>query len=200
MTNQPACYRQILRNESALVDATRHASTFGSWLLALMASTAMSEDGRWVFASHPDASALLEAAGQQPATVLRGEQSNTSIRYGDAIIAKLVRRLQPAPNPEEEILRGLTGAGSGAVPAFVGGGSWTDDDGTAYPLLLAQAMVPNVGDGWNWTLRRLNDLVTAAGRARRRRFCTGAAPRPAHRRDACRAEPGTRGRLFARVA
>jgi maltose alpha-D-glucosyltransferase/alpha-amylase len=106
---------------------------------------------------------LLEAAGQQPATVLRGEQSNTSIRFGDAIIVKLVRRLQPAPNPEEEILRGLTGAGFSAVPAFVGGGSWTDDDGTEYPLLLAQAVVPNAGDGWSWTLHCLNDLVTVPG-------------------------------------
>jgi trehalose synthase-fused probable maltokinase len=160
MTDHPQEAEVIFRNGSALVDATPQPA-FGAWLVELLASAATSGDGHWVFASQPGASLLLEAARQQPATVLRGEQSNTSIRYGGAVIVKLVRRLQPAPNPEEEILRGLTGTGFSGVPAYVGAGTWIDDDGTAYPLLLAQAIVPNVGDGWSWTLRRLSDLVAA---------------------------------------
>ena len=44
---------------------------------------------------------LRESA--EPIALLRGEQSNTSIRFGDALILKLFRRLQFGPNPDVEV-------------------------------------------------------------------------------------------------
>ena len=43
-----------------------------------------------------------------PSRVGSAEQSNTSILYGDALILKLFRRLQPGENPDVEIGKFLT--------------------------------------------------------------------------------------------
>jgi maltose alpha-D-glucosyltransferase/alpha-amylase len=90
------------------------------------------------------------------------EQSNTSLRFGRSLIVKVIRRLQPGPNPDEEVLRALAGSGFPQVPRYVGGASWRSHDGTAYPIALAQAFVPNEGNGWSWTLARLGDVEPRA--------------------------------------
>lgn len=137
-----------------VVDAAQQP-WFGAWLLDALQAGMATDTGPWRFVAADDASALLALASQFPGEVMRAEQSNTSIRFGDALIAKIVRRLQPGPNPEEETLRVLAAARFAAVPAFAGSGAWRAPDGTAFPLLLAQRFVPNRGDGWNWTLERL---------------------------------------------
>ncbi|MFT4040593.1 MAG: hypothetical protein QM692_20605, partial [Thermomicrobiales bacterium] len=90
---------------------------FGEWLLAAMQQ---GQDDGWPAALGPESAAYLARAAAHPAQVLRGEQSNTSIRYGDAVIVKLFRRLQPGLNPDEEALRALSGQGFAHAPAFVG--------------------------------------------------------------------------------
>ncbi|HET8631966.1 MAG TPA: phosphotransferase [Thermomicrobiales bacterium] len=87
------------------------------------------------------------------------EQSNTSIVYGDACIMKLYRRVEPGRNPEVELGRYLTAeAHFAAIPAVVASARLRGPDGFDADVLLAQAFIPNEGDGWAWA-------VAAAGRA-----------------------------------
>jgi len=43
-----------------------------------------------------------------PPKIMRAEQSNTSIRFGDRLVLKLIRKLSPGVNPDLEIGRLLT--------------------------------------------------------------------------------------------
>jgi maltose alpha-D-glucosyltransferase/alpha-amylase len=84
-----------------------------------------------------------------PVARTAGEQTNTSIVYGDRLIMKLFRRLEPGINPDFEIGRQLTEqvrfkrvpAVAGAVE-YVGPG---DEPGT---LAMMQELVESQADGW----------------------------------------------------
>jgi maltose alpha-D-glucosyltransferase / alpha-amylase len=90
--------------------------------------------------------------------VLKVEQSNNSIVYGDRFILKLFRRLDAGINPDLEIGRFLTEhALFSHVPPLAG---WIDyrAGGRAEPRNLAvlQGFVPNEGDAWQYTLAELH--------------------------------------------
>ena len=55
--------------------------------------------------------------------VLTGEQSNTSVIYGDKLIAKFLRRVVPGVNPDLELSLALADSGSRNIPQPVG---WID--------------------------------------------------------------------------
>ena len=50
-----------------------------------------------------------------PGRMMTAEQSNTSVVYGDELILKLFRRLQPGANPDIEVTKALADAGCTAV-------------------------------------------------------------------------------------
>jgi maltose alpha-D-glucosyltransferase/alpha-amylase len=133
----------------AMVDANA-APWFGDWLIEQFGLPTGAGSERWTFAAPAIAAAPLAAAHGIPATISSAEQSNTSLRFGDVVIAKLFRRLQPGPNPDEEILRALGSVGFVHVPQFLGAASWRAEDAVAYPIALLQAFAPNLGDGWSW--------------------------------------------------
>ena len=84
------------------------------------------------------------------------EQSNTSIIYGDALILKLFRRLQPGENPDVEIGRFLTDvAHFERIPAFLGEISISSSSGDKTTVAMLQGLVANQGDGWSWFLSQL---------------------------------------------
>ena len=83
-------------------------------------------------------------------------QSNPFIIYGDRLILKLFRRLQPGLNPDIEIGRYLTEtARFDRVPAFVGSIEYLTTSGEASAVAMVQGLVPNEGDGWKWTTDEL---------------------------------------------
>ena len=84
-----------------------------------------------------------------------GEQSNTSVVYGDRLILKLFRRHQAGVNPDCEIGRFLTErAGFDHVPPFAGSLEYHRDGATA-TLGLLQGLVASEGDGWSGALDEL---------------------------------------------
>ncbi|WP_063753343.1 hypothetical protein [Streptomyces sp. NRRL S-87] len=103
---------------------------------------------------------------------LSGEQSNSSLIYGDAYILKVFRRVGPGTNPDLELPRALAGAGCTRVPAPV---AWYEAElpGVAEPLTLGvlQPYLRGSDDGWQLALRRLgsglpfSDEAYALGRA-----------------------------------
>jgi len=89
-------------------------------------------------------------------SVLKAEQSNTSVIYGDRFILKLFRRLDEGINPELEIGRFLTEKTTLAhIPPVAG--SIEYGRGRREPLTVAilQGLVPNEGDAWQYTLDEL---------------------------------------------
>jgi trehalose synthase-fused probable maltokinase len=63
----------------------------------------------------------LHGPGRLEPTLLGAEQSNSSLRFGERLILKLFRRVEPGPNPDVEIGRFLTEtAGYPHAPALAG--------------------------------------------------------------------------------
>jgi maltose alpha-D-glucosyltransferase/alpha-amylase len=77
-----------------------------------------------------------------------GEQSNTSIIYGDRLILKLFRRVEPGINPDFEIGRQLTEKiGFSRVPAVAGALEYERGSQVA-TLGMMQQLVESQADGW----------------------------------------------------
>ncbi len=94
-------------------------------------------------------------AGVVP-TVFRGEQSNTSILFGRALMLKGFRRLEPGMNPDLEVGAFLARMGSGVpIPTTFGALLGGTPEGEPLVLVLLQEFVDNRGDAWTWFLSRL---------------------------------------------
>ncbi len=93
--------------------------------------------------------------GMEP-SVLKAEQSNTSVLYGDRFILKLFRRLEQGENPELEIGRFLTErAAYPHTPAVAGTVEYRVDRAAPMTLAILETFVPNEGDAWRYTLDTL---------------------------------------------
>jgi maltose alpha-D-glucosyltransferase/alpha-amylase len=80
---------------------------------------------------------------------LSGEQSNTSIVYGDRLILKLFRRLEPGVNPDFEIGRHLTEvAGFHRVPPVAGALEYAGIADAPLTIAMLQRLVDAQADGW----------------------------------------------------
>ena len=109
-------------------------------------------------------SAFAAARGTAPLTSRTGsaEQSNTSIIYGNNLILKIFRRLQPGENPDTEIGRFLTDVAKfPRIAPFLGEirGSRNGAQTPAHEqttLAMLQSLVENEGDGWQYTLDELS--------------------------------------------
>jgi maltose alpha-D-glucosyltransferase/alpha-amylase len=90
---------------------------------------------------------------------LTGEQSNTSVVYGDALIVKALRKVQPGPNLDYEVGEFLTfRARFPHVPALGGAIEHVTAAGETTTLAMLQRFVPSHGDGWRWALDQLRRL------------------------------------------
>jgi len=91
-----------------------------------------------------------------PSHISSGEQSNTSLIYGDKAILKLFRKLSAGENPDVEIGRFLADvAHFDHVPRYLGD-LHRASDGTT--LAFLQAFAPNEGDAWTWTLKQVAEF------------------------------------------
>ena len=101
--------------------------------------------------------------------VLQGEQSNTSIVFGDRFILKIFRRVENGLNPDLEISAFLTERNRFAqTPQLAGLLEYRA--GRAQPMMLASltGYVPNQGDAWRYTcdeLGRYFERVLSMGTA-----------------------------------
>ena len=100
---------------------------------------------------------LAELDPALPSRVLGTEQSNTSIVYDDAAILKLFRRLQPGVNPDLEVTRALSAAGSAHIASPL---AWVEGDvaGELTTLGLLQVFLRGASDGWAMATASVRDL------------------------------------------
>jgi trehalose synthase-fused probable maltokinase len=93
---------------------------------------------------------------------LGGEQSNTSLLLGSALVLKSFRRPQVGVNPDLEITRFLTvHARSADVPPLVGWIDYAARNSETATVAVLQGFVDNRGDGWEYALTGLRRLAEA---------------------------------------
>jgi maltokinase len=100
-------------------------------------------------------------------TLFSGEQSNSSVAFGDDSLMKVFRKVTPGRNPDVEIHRVLTEQGSDHVAALYG---WVElagdgeEGAAAEPTQLAmlQQFLRTASDGWDLALASVRDLFAEA--------------------------------------
>ncbi|HEX4308557.1 MAG TPA: maltose alpha-D-glucosyltransferase [Acidobacteriaceae bacterium] len=146
---------------SAMLAGVLHEGLLGSAptaLLEILASGQQLQTRSGTLIGLPS-SVLAALRGTEPlnARVSSAEQSNTSAIFGDRLIMKLFRRQQPGQNPDVEIGRALTeDVRFPNIPPFGGSMEVRRTDEEAVTVALLQGLVPNEGDGWQWTLEELD--------------------------------------------
>src|SRR5919197_763372 len=127
----------------------------GRELLHRMRSGAIEtvEDGtlrfRWA------AGAGAELGGTVDVRPVGVEQSNSSIVFGDALILKAFRRVEPGVNPELELLRFLSERGFPNIAPLAG---WYEFEGRFIDATLGilQEYLAGAQDGWELALREVS--------------------------------------------
>jgi maltose alpha-D-glucosyltransferase/alpha-amylase len=85
-----------------------------------------------------------------------GEQSDSSVVFGDRLIMNLFRRYEAGPNPDSEIEKYLTEvAHFDRTPPYAGSIEYLRDNAEPGQLGMLQGLVANEGDGWKWTMEEV---------------------------------------------
>ncbi len=92
-------------------------------------------------------------------SVLKGEQSNTSVKFAGCAIMKLYRRVEPGMNPELEIGRTLTARRFTHSPALLGALEYVQERTEPVTLALTHTFVANQGNAWDYTLTQLSRYI-----------------------------------------
>ena len=91
--------------------------------------------------------------------VLKAEQSNTSVAYGDRVLMKVFRRVEVGINPDLEIGRMLTAMKFPHSPPLAGSLEYVRANNETVTVAILQGFVHNQGDAWNYTLEAFDQYV-----------------------------------------
>ena len=141
-------------------DAVHDREATRVWLESFAAG---SDEGALAFHREPGHELDLETHS----TLFAGEQSNSSMAFGEDSLLKLFRRVTPGVNPDIEIHQALTRAGSPHVAALYGwvSTSSTSRDGvveTPLQLGMLQQFLRTATDGWELALSSVRVLLAEA--------------------------------------
>ena len=88
-----------------------------------------------------------------PSRVLKAEQSNSSVLYGQTFFLKFYRHVEEGVNPDPEMIRFLSETKNFEnVPPFAGSLEYQKPGSEPHVLTLLQKFTPNQGDAWTLTL------------------------------------------------
>jgi maltokinase len=106
-------------------------------------------------------SAGAGAGGTVDVRPVGGEQSNSSIIFGEDLILKAFRRLEPGVNPELEVLRFLSAREFPHIAPLIG---WYQYEGRLMDVTLGtlQEYLAGARDGWELALEELDAFVPRA--------------------------------------
>jgi len=105
------------------------------------------------------------AQGTLAPSLMKTEQSNSSVLYGDRLVLKIFRRVEEGINPDLEIGLFLTEQSPFRnVPLVAGHLEYVSHKGARTSLGTLQGYVANQGDAWQFTLKDLSEYY---GRAQR---------------------------------
>ena len=96
-------------------------------------------------------------------TLFSGEQSNSSVAFGEDALMKVFRKVTPGVNPDIAIHQVLTEAGITHVAALYGWLDLVDDDtNTTIQLAMLQQFLRTASDGWDLALASVRNLFAEA--------------------------------------
>lgn len=97
-------------------------------------------------------------------SLFSGEQSNSSVAFGEDGLMKIFRRISSGANPDIEVHRVLTEAGSDHVAQLYGWLEVEDGAGSGEPLQLAmlQQFLRTATEGWDFALTSVRNLFAEA--------------------------------------
>jgi maltokinase len=92
-------------------------------------------------------------------SLFSGEQSNSSVRFGEDSLMKVFRKVTPGRNPDVEVHEALTRAGSDHVAELYG---WLEapahESDEPLQLAMLQQLLRTASDGWDLALASVRDL------------------------------------------
>ena len=146
------------RAETGLLYDASADPAFGLALTRLAAQRKKLKGKETVVSALPMAASrgLAEAIDGQPARPGHGEQSNTSVMFGDQVVLKLFRRFDAGPNPEVEVGRFLTESSRFENAAPTMGALEVSMNGRKAAFAVFHRFVPSLGDAWSHTLDALS--------------------------------------------
>ncbi|MCW5700693.1 MAG: putative maltokinase, partial [Rhodospirillales bacterium] len=134
---------------AAVLDAIRKGETIGT------------ASGGHISFTSTNALSNLEIPEDVVIERMGGEQSNTSLKIGQAAILKGYRRLEEGIHPELELGRFLTDvAGYANTPPLLGSIELVTSEGTRTALAVLHGFVRNQGDGWTFTTDYLDRYMS----------------------------------------
>ena len=167
------CYQLFIGYRARLPDRLRHASIgehAGLQIYDGLHDTALTRtlldaivDDRSVgmlrFCRMPGAE-ISRGSGDEAgldSLVLTGEQSNTSLVFGESAIFKVFRRVTPGPNPDLEVASALARLGSSHIAEPLG---WVETrmDGAPAVLAILSRYLRAASDGWSLAATSVRDL------------------------------------------
>ncbi|GAA3175481.1 phosphotransferase [Blastococcus jejuensis] len=140
--------------ETYAYDAMRDRESTAPWLIHLVNASTI---GPMHF--HPAGVAYIPEG--LPGDIVSGEQSNTSLIYGNEAILKLFRRLEPGLNPDVEVHAALRRTANEHIAPLLGHieiDDPADPDAPPATVAMLQTFVPNASDGWRLATASVRDL------------------------------------------
>jgi trehalose synthase-fused probable maltokinase len=110
------------------------------------------ETGTLIASSTQAYGKLISGGAALEPAVMKVEQSNTSVAYGDRLIMKVYRRVENGVNPDLEIGRILTTMNFPHTPPVSGSIEYIRANGETVTTAILQGFVHNQGDAWKYTL------------------------------------------------
>ncbi|HEX6355556.1 maltokinase N-terminal cap-like domain-containing protein [Actinophytocola sp.] len=168
----PLGFRRVLPTElePALIDTDDGVAVYdapadhdlNSALLRLIARNHERHDIR--FGLEPGGEHAFAARRGMPSRPAGVEQSNTSIVFADRYVMKLFRRLVTGINPDLELHRALSQAGSTNIAPLLGA---IEAELAGAPVTLAtlHSFASNAVDGWELACQDVRNLLTGPERA-----------------------------------
>ncbi len=144
--------------EGVLHDALADDDTCTALLDAIGAGRELATKSGRIRAFPTAAYARLRGNADAPLPVVRGPatSSNSLVFYGRRLLLKLFRRLEVGINPDFEIGRFLTEENEfDRIPKVAGTIEYHRQGSGPASLAILQALVPNQGDGWRYTIDEL---------------------------------------------
>ncbi|WP_067440364.1 maltokinase N-terminal cap-like domain-containing protein [Nocardioides jensenii] len=146
---------------SFVYDAVHDRDAMGQWLSAFAEAEGGSSRRRGLLDFHRLPGHDLDLTAHS--TLFSGEQSNSSVAFGDDSLMKVFRKVTPGVNPDIQIHHVLTEAGSDHVAALYGWLDTVDEASDAIiQLAMLQQFLRTASDGWELAQASVRNLFAEA--------------------------------------
>lgn len=142
---------------SFVYDAVHDRVAMGQWLTAFAEAEGGSSASRDQLVFHRLPGHDLDLTTHS--TLFSGEQSNSSVAFGDDCLMKVFRKVTPGINPDIQVHHVLTEAGSEHVAGLYGWLDTVDDESDSIiQLAMLQQFLRTATDGWDLACASVRNL------------------------------------------